>query len=76
MSEDERTEEQYLRILLSVTWSRFDVTIENSSSGLWESSIIERVARGWLSVMGASQCVNCGRQQLRFQENNPGGVIS
>ena len=41
-----------------------------------KSSIIERVARGWLSVVGASQCVNCGRQQLRFQENNPGGVIS
>jgi hypothetical protein len=28
-----------------------------------KSSIIERVARGWLSVVGASQCVNCGRQQ-------------
>ena len=37
-----------------------------------KSSIIERVARGWLSVLGASQCVNRGRQQLAVSGDQSG----
>ena len=37
-----------------------------------KSSIIERVARGWLSVVGVSQCVNRGRQQLAVSGDQSG----
>ena len=37
-----------------------------------KSSIIERVARGWLSVVGVSQCVNRGRQQLAVSGEQSG----
>jgi hypothetical protein len=36
VSEDERTEEQYLEMVLLETALRFDVTCEFGSSGLWE----------------------------------------
>jgi len=72
VSEDERTEEQYLRILLTETWSRFDVIIEFGSSGLRKSSIIERVARGWFPFLGASLCNNRGRQQLAVSGDQSG----
>ncbi len=41
-----------------------------------KSSIIERVAVSRSLISEAGCCTNRGRQQLRFQENNPGGVIS
>ena len=37
-----------------------------------KSSIIECVARGWLSVVGVSQCVNRGRQQFAVSGDQSG----
>lgn len=46
---------------------------ENSAGVVFgKSSIIERVARGWLSVVGASQCVNRGRQQAAVSGEQSG----
>ena len=57
MSEDERTEEQYLRILLLEFALRFDVTRETGSSGLREK-LHHRACRTWLAL-------RCGSQPMR-----------
>jgi hypothetical protein len=72
VSEDERTEEQYLKMLSLGTALRFGVTWESAAVVFGKSSIIERVARGWLSVVGVSHCVNRGRQQLAVSGDQSG----
>ena len=54
MSEDERTEEQCLKILLLEFALRFDVTWETGSSDLWEK-LHHRTCRTWLVLRRGSQ---------------------
>jgi len=77
VSEDERTEEQYLKILLArdmVTLRRDYERRQQWSLGKAPSSNVSHVA-GFPSWEPANASTVAGSKK-QFQENNPGGVIS